>query len=356
MIALLLFACRPEPTCDPAWVPPEAASFVAVLSDFTVGEVAFGSSLGEVGESVLAVSGDTLVRPVDGVVYVVERGTVDAVTAIDRADPGVPLWQTALPQGANAHDLVGFDGRLWVPCQGTPEVLVLDPADGAVLSRIDLASLGEGDGNPDLDAAVVVAGRLFVAAQQLHDDPEVPGILFESDGGLLVELDAAGGVAATFPVGPNPRIEALGDHEIAVMTGLFQFPGASESRVDDDRLQVFDVVTGVLGPVRYAGDGEDFFAAASAGDHLVLLTVDSSASSRVHCLDMRSDGQGEFRFPTGWAYTASRLLDDRVVVGDRAQPDAPLGASTFTIDPASCEPLRGGPSCTTLDPYDLAAL
>jgi len=353
MIALLLLACRPEPSCEPPDVSSEEAVFAAILSDFNVGGLALGNRDGALSEPIFATSGDTLVRVVDGVIYLLERGTVDALTAIDPSAPTVPLWQLALPEGANGHDLVGFEGRLWVPCFGLPEVLVIDPANGSLDQRIDLGSFAESaDGNPELDGAVVADGRLWVAAQLLTDDPELPGVLYESEGGLLIELDGSGAVERTIEVGPNPRLSG-GPGAVLVSTGLFVFPGASPDRATDGEVRRFDPTTGGLSEPLFTETGEDVFSAVVMGPSALLLTVDEDSTSRISCVDL---GTGEVRtWPEtiGWALSAADL-GGYAVVGSRRLPTGEE-ATSFRFDPIRCERI-GEPMCVSLDPYDLAAL
>ncbi|MEZ4317984.1 MAG: hypothetical protein R3F61_10790 [Myxococcota bacterium] len=339
-------------------MPPESYAYAGILSDFNVGGLAFGDADGRFTAPVLATSGDALVRPVDGVVYVVERGTVDAVSAVDPVEPDAPVWQVALPQGCNAHDLVGFAERLWVPCHGTGDVLVLDPAEGEVVQTVPLAHLAEGaDGNPELDAAVVAGDHLYVAAQRLYDDPEVPGVLLESDGGLLVELDAAGAVVQAHEVGPNPRISRV-EGGIAVLSGLFVFPGASESRATDGDLRIFDAEQGVLGPAVLEETGDDLFSAIDAGERLVVLTVDADSNSEVKCVDLRTGDVRRWSARAGWFITsAHRPIEGSTIVGIRRPPEGGFETGVAAVfDPVACMPLGDAPTCTTLEPYDFAAL
>lgn len=85
-----------------------------------------------------------------------ERGVIALVLVAGAAwaSTGEDLWRVALDGDAtrydvgaltDVHELASFGGRLWVPNTGRDEVLVLDPRDGSVLDRIDLAPLRIGD-------------------------------------------------------------------------------------------------------------------------------------------------------------------------------------------------------------------
>jgi hypothetical protein len=350
-LLLPLFAgCRPEPTCaPPAWEDLDGPVFAGVVSDFTAGQLVLGGADGTTSAPVLSVSGDALVRSADGFLYVVERGGPEAVTKIDPDDPLVPVWQAELPAGANAHDLVAFAGALWLPAFGLGEVVVLDPADGSTVQRVDLSAFADDDGNPELDRALVLGDPevLVVAAQRLFDDPVLgPSVLTSADG-RLIALDATGAVVGSWETGPNPRL-AMGASEALVSTGLFMLPNAGDERASDGAIRPFSIAEG-LGPMWLEEDGVDLYTVVDGTD--VVLTVDVDARSQVWCPDGTRWVEHD-----GWLIDGIPLPDGTLALAGRRGPDGSWPSGVVHFDPRACAPVDAQPVCSSLPPYDLAVL
>ncbi|MGQ0722992.1 MAG: YncE family protein, partial [Candidatus Eiseniibacteriota bacterium] len=124
-----------------------------------------------------AIGTDAVARHWDGLHWIVNRSPVDAVQVIDPA-----TWTTvrtlAFEPGSNPHDIVVTGGKAYVSLHARPFVLVVDPVSGAPLDSIDVSSLADADGIPDLSRMEVHAGRLFVQVQRLENfTPVAPSYL-----------------------------------------------------------------------------------------------------------------------------------------------------------------------------------
>ena len=348
LLLLIALGCRPELACEPPALDGlETPVFAGVMSDFAAGQLVLGGADGITTEPLFSVSGDAVVRRVDGALYIAERGGPETLTRLDPTDPTVPVWQVQLPERTNAHDVVGFADALWVPAFGLGEVLVFRPTDGELLDRIDLTAFADADGNPELDRALVFDGQLVVAAQRLFPDPVLGGSILTSEDGRLIALDATGAVVQSWETGPNPRLEQ-GAQNAWVSTGLFLFPGAGTERGMDGEVRSFSVADG-LGPVWVEEDGVDLYAVVEGTD--VLLTVDAEARSQVWCPD-----GARWTEHDGWLIDGIALPDGSLALAGRRGPEGTWPSGVVRFDPVACVPLTTEPACTVLPPYDLTPL
>src|SRR5262249_13989541 len=70
--------------------------------------------------------------------------------------------------GSNPYDICfASDTKAYVPLYGRKYVLTVNPTTGAEVGRIDLSSLADADGIPEMNACAVTGGRLYVTLQNL---------------------------------------------------------------------------------------------------------------------------------------------------------------------------------------------
>ncbi|MDX2166718.1 MAG: hypothetical protein SF182_06630 [Deltaproteobacteria bacterium] len=116
---------------------------------------------------------DSVVRTFDGMVYAVNRLFADNIQVLDPADNFRTRTQCSTGNGTNPHD-IAFVSRhkAYVTLFEEKALLIVNPAprpDCAdfILGRIDLSSLADADGIPDMDQMAVVGERLYVSLQRL---------------------------------------------------------------------------------------------------------------------------------------------------------------------------------------------
>lgn len=341
MMWLWMVACKPtEEACVPG-PAREPATLAVTLTDQRFTSGALGLVDGDLAvEPVQQASADAIVRTDGTTLYVVDRSERDVVTAYDPTSPRCPLWETALPELSNAHDLVPFAGSLWVSAFGTGRVHVLDPSDGSEQQVVELG------GTPD--RAAVVDGRLWIADQRFSVDEQVDG--------RLVEVDADGTVVGELATGPNPRI-VPDDDGLLVATGWYAFAEATYAEdLVDGSLDRLDPRTSTwTSLITEEALGGDIHAVVADGGRVGVVSVDAEARSTLSCLS----GGEVVAGPTdpGWLLTGA-ALDDRWVFGVRstltANENGTAQAGLLEVDPATCA--ATGFVASELEPYDLVAL
>lgn len=318
---LLLLACGPG---APATCTPTTRSSAPTLA-VTTADPRFSSGSLRVGDvdaldpARFGATPDALVRVLDGVLYLVDRGEYDTITAFDPLDAGCPLWQTDLGPNANAHDVVLWNDRLVLPLYDAGELAVLD-RDGAVLDPIQVPG-----GNPALDRAVVIGDTLWVADQRFDRED-----WSTSEGMLLAVRDD--GITEVGPI-VNPRLSAgRSPTELLVADGILALDD-DPTRRRDGTLRAFDTTTSTFSEpllTEQALDA-DIQVAAAVGAQVVVSAADAEARSRVHCV-----GVGDGPVDGGWLPVVVPW-EGRALVAARSGPAGAGDRGLWVVDPHTCE-------------------
>lgn len=116
---------------------------------------------------------DAVVRTHGGLVYVINRLFADNIQVLDPVHGFATRLQCSTGAGTNPHD-IAFAGpqKAYVTRLERPQLLIVNPAaeptcSDFVRGSIDLSSLADADGNPDMDQMAIVDGRLYVALERL---------------------------------------------------------------------------------------------------------------------------------------------------------------------------------------------
>ncbi len=116
------------------------------------------------------VSSDNAVTAYGGRVYVINR-SLGNVTVLDGADLTTAVTQFGTGEGSNPHAMAfASAAKAYVSLYGEAYVLVVDPADGSELGRVDLSAFADADDIPEASPMVIVGDKLFVAVQRLDRD------------------------------------------------------------------------------------------------------------------------------------------------------------------------------------------
>ena len=151
--------------------------------------------------------------------YRIERFGANSVTKYDIANPDTPIWQCSTEgseSNSNPYQLVQVaEDKAYLLRYGSGKLWIVDPSiassadcdTGFKIGEIDLSSF-DGDGVPEMSAAVVVGNRLFVAIQRLiaftpSQKSQVVVIDTTDDSLIDVDPDLAGVQPITLP-GRNP--------------------------------------------------------------------------------------------------------------------------------------------------------
>jgi hypothetical protein len=188
---------------DPARVHGTVAGPYAVVTttDFSTGTLAAVALDGSyrTDESVAPICSDAVVRSYGGLVYVVNRLTCDNIQILDPGDGFALVGQFSVGNGSDPHDIVVVgDDKAYVTRYNTTELWVVDPTTGAHTGTIDMGTLADADGIPEMDQMAVAGGRLFVTLQRVDRnsagwDPTDASFLavVDLEADTLLDADAA---------------------------------------------------------------------------------------------------------------------------------------------------------------------
>lgn len=153
----------------------EPTRLVITTTDFATGGVGLVDVATRTLQNDLALgSTDAIPFVHEDRIFVVHRFMLDYLDVLDASNLGL-LIQTALTPAAtgsiNPYS-IAFDPRGvgYVPLFGSPEVRVLDLSNPAVVDEvdsIDMSSVADGDGNPELGQSVACGDYLWVTADRL---------------------------------------------------------------------------------------------------------------------------------------------------------------------------------------------
>lgn len=145
----------------------------AALGSFTVGDSAIGLiPLNELHT-------DATIRIHNNRVYIIERMGKDAIIVLDPANPTVPVANYSVGNGTNPQDMVFVNDNAYVLRHNTPNILVIDPATGDSTGTVDLSSVADADGVPEMVDGLLVGNTLYIVCQLLDQTqwfaPSGPG-------------------------------------------------------------------------------------------------------------------------------------------------------------------------------------
>jgi hypothetical protein len=259
---------------------PQTRAFV-VTTDFTTGS--FATIDLDPPHTVMRsspnhrVHRDAVVRTHDNLVYVVNRLFADNLQVLDPADQFATRLECSTGNGTNPHDIAfAGDDKAYITLFERSTLLIVDPAappncDGFTRGTIDLSSLADADGNPDMDQMAIVDTRLYVALERL----DINTVLrIPATNGALAVIDTTSDevIGAIELTGQNPFAATKGltvrDGGIYVAeTGLFNVLDGGIERVDlaTQQAQGYVITEEELG-----GDITDFVFIT---DHLAYAVI-----------------------------------------------------------------------------------
>lgn len=260
---------------------------------------------------------DAVVRAPSGAkaVFVVGRFRADNITVED-AVTMESLCQFSVGRGTNPYDVVVWRGIAYVSRYQASSILKFDLAAGSAVGEIDLRSLADADGKPEMTSLALEGDELLVQVQRLDETK-----------GFEVE--------ATSPMGLVARIDLETERILETVELPFQNPGTGFRSGPGGELylgltgahgkQDGGVVTlGKRVVVRERDLGGDILELAVGSRRAFALVVTSDGRSRVVAFDPVT-GRVEAEFiaeQTGVSYQSlsTLILDDRngrLYVADR---------------------------------------
>ncbi|MEO8602168.1 MAG: hypothetical protein ABI629_06300 [bacterium] len=220
---------------------------------------------------------DAVIRSFDGFVYVVNRLFADNIQVLDPADKLRTRLQCSTGNGTNPHDIAFVNRhKAYVTLFEERELLIVNPSarpdcKDFILGRIDLSSLADQDGVPDMDLMTIVGDRLYVSLQRLdiHTVLRSP-----AENGALAIVDTTTDqlIGSIELSGENPFTGSKG---LLVRDGGIWVSEVGEFNTLDGGLERVDLATGTSSGivVSEADLGGDITDVAFVSDELAYAVV-----------------------------------------------------------------------------------
>ncbi len=141
---------------------------------------------------------DAVVREAGGRLFLLSRFGSDSVAELDPLTLD-KLWECGVGSGANPHDIVLVSPTLgYVTRYDWSELAIIDPSKGSdcngfLTGSIDLTTLADDDGFPEMDQMALVGSRLFVSVQRLDRND----FFLPSGAGALAVIDTGSNTLET---------------------------------------------------------------------------------------------------------------------------------------------------------------
>lgn len=335
--------------------------FVATTAaDFGTGSTAMlRAGTAEAAVNLLNIHSDAAVRYHNGMIYVINRTGQDNILLLDPAAPATPVGQYSLGNGTNPQDIeiIGPE-KAYVTLLERDYMLIINPADGTELGRIDLSGLADSDGLPEAADMVRVGDRVFVCIQRLDRQSSwVPAgesylAVIDVETDALVDVDAAtDGVQSLQLASTNPGdIRALDTRVYVQQVGDYMALDGGIEVIDAVALTSEGMVIteqqlgGQCAGLAMASPTRGFTTSSTWPTYSVM-PFDPEAGTVGAALEGHSGG-----------YTPSMAVDgNRLIVADRGTEDNLDAAGLLIYDAATGE-LLAGPIDTGLPPNSLVVL
>ncbi len=339
--------------------PPQRLAFV-VTTNFTAGSFAT-VELDEPRTVTLSSSRrriyrDAVVRTRNGLVYIVNRLFGDNLQLLDPEADFRTVFQCSTGNGSNPRDIAfAGDGKAYISLFEKAELLIVNPSpqpncSDFVLGSIDLSTVGDADGIPDLDQMAIIGDRLYVVSKRL----DINNVLREPAGPAaiaVVDINTDTLVDVIELIGENPFSSTKG---VTVHGAKMYIASAGIFDVLDGGLEQIDLASGesegfISTETQVGGDITDFvivdqdlgYAVVSqTGLTTALITFDPTSGRRLDTI-YQTDGFNIFDIELndrGELYVADRTRGkDGVRIFDAATGSAlvdgaiDLGLSPFDI-------------------------
>lgn len=354
VLGLLLLACAAEDTGGGAELEGSAA--LVVTTDYQSGAYSAIrlSDLATV-DSIDIVHQDSMCRydPITGLPYVIQRLGADAVAVIDPGDRWRVIAEYSVGPGSNPQDIAVVSAdRAYVSLLGEDYLLVLHPADGTELGRVDLSAYADADGLPEASGLVFAGDRVYASVLRLEHFQPI-------NQSYLLEIDAASGeIVAEHALSATPsgrlRYNQVLQQVVLVASGSFSDP-------TDGGIELFDPATGQLSGLvfteeQFGGNVVDAVLASATVGFAVVGTLSHGAGrTRVVMFDLAS---GEvtrvLEDADAWHHMHLELTPDHSQLWLAERNPGRPGIRIF--DAATGDELTGDPISTGLPPFSICFL
>lgn len=150
--------------------PAENTAFI-VTTDFATGSFSTISldSPRIISEGIGDICSDAVSRYWENSIYVVGRYGCDSISVLNPTNNYSIQTQFSVGAGTNPQDIVVIDSMAYVSRFSSSDLLVINPSTGETIKTIDLSSLADDDGYPEMGLMYYIAdyNYLFVEIQRI---------------------------------------------------------------------------------------------------------------------------------------------------------------------------------------------
>ncbi|NIO02235.1 MAG: T9SS type A sorting domain-containing protein [Candidatus Latescibacteria bacterium] len=121
-----------------------------------------------VEKNVVSLHSDAVARYYDGLIYAVNRLGADNIHVLDPNNNFATVLQFSVGNGSNPSDIAFVSKtKAYVSRYDSTHIWVVNPSTGAKIGSIDLSSLADADGLPEMDRLCIFEKHLFITIQRL---------------------------------------------------------------------------------------------------------------------------------------------------------------------------------------------
>lgn len=338
------------PSVDPGEIRAPAA--LVVTTDYQTGAYAVVRlSDRAVARNVDLIHQDSICRfdAVTKTTFMVERLGSDAIAVMDPAHGWSVAMEFSAGAGTNPSDIAAVSTkRAYISRLGDPNLLIVNPAKGTQIDKIDLSSYADADHNPDAIWLYSLDGKLYVLLARLKNAQ------YPTDYSAVLVIDGPSGkitdevrLSATNPFG-KLRYNRQLDRLIIIESGKWG--------ENDGGIELFDpatkTVSGLLITEKaLGGDAVDAVIVSDTKGYAIVGYA-RNGKSETHLVSFNpASGKllKELLVSDSWTYSSMELTPDRtelwVADRDRKTP----GIRIF--DTATDVQLTSKPIDTGLPPF-----
>lgn len=247
---LMTTGCAESPTNPDKPVTKRSVDFAFITTtDFETGSssVIWLDGSYTVAQDVTPVHSDAVARYYEGLIYVVNQFGADNIQILDPGNNFVTVRQFSVGNGSNPKDIAFVNKtKAYVTRYSSTELWIVDPSSGSHIGTIDLSSLSDEDGIPEMDRMIRIGSHLFITVQRIDRDsdwgPVGLSYLAVVDVNADTLIDTNSGQAGTQPItltGTNP----FSDIEIDPATGKLCVACVGDWGVQDGGIELVNQAT-----------------------------------------------------------------------------------------------------------------
>jgi hypothetical protein len=302
----------------------------------------------------LSIHSDTVLRWGGEYLALVERYGVDAIRVLD---PQTLALQSQFSTGAgsNPQDLIIVDGKAYISCNNTNDILIVDWPSGELLGLVDLSGWADSDGLAEPAGMVLADGLIFIAIQRLDRNyywlpvgDSYLAVLDPSTDALVDVNPGQEGVQAIALPASNPA------GELHIFDGRLWLNCVANFGLQDGGLVRVDPLSFstelVLSESEFGGDlGDVGFLDAT---HAWAIVTDASFNTHLYRFDPSNLGTSPELILAGggWIFTDLEIYDGVLFLADQSYGSDGVRVLDATTGDALTSLVNLG-----LPPYDLLA-